>query len=78
MERTKSSTMLHLVGQAGSRTHSVKDHNQSTKETPKEATKETKLQKPTEEEMEVIRKVFIPEYDWKPEQVPYLKNILKL
>ena len=27
--------------------------------------------------MEVIRKVFIPEYDWKPEQVPYLKNILK-
>ena len=31
----------------------------------------------TEEEMEVIRKVFIPEYDWKPEQVPYLKNILK-
>ena len=52
MERTKSSTMLHLVGQAGSRTHSVKDHNQSTKETPKEATKETKLQKPTEKEME--------------------------
>lgn len=44
MERTKSSTMLHLVGQAGSRTDSVKDHNQSTKE--------KKLQKPTEEGME--------------------------
>jgi hypothetical protein len=29
-----------------------------------------------EERMEIIRKVFIPEYSWKPEQVPYLKNIL--
>lgn len=55
MDRIKSSTMLHLVGQAGSRTHSVKDQSskdQSAKETPKEATKKTKLQKPTEEEME--------------------------
>ena len=30
----------------------------------------------TEEGMEIIRKVFIPEYSWKTEQVPYLKNIL--
>lgn len=46
MERTKASTMI----QAGSRTDLIKDHhhNQSTKE----VTKETKLQKPTEEEME--------------------------
>ncbi len=49
MERIKSSTMIHLVGHAGLRTDSAKD--QSTKETLKEATKETKLQKPTEEEM---------------------------
>jgi hypothetical protein len=41
MERIKSSTMLHLVGQAGSRTDSAK-----------ETAKETKLQKPTEKEME--------------------------
>ena len=44
MERTKSSTMLHLVGQAGSRTDSVKDIHQTVKE--------PKLQKPTEKEME--------------------------
>ncbi len=31
----------------------------------------------TEEEMEVIRKVFIPDFDWKQEQIPYIKNILK-
>lgn len=43
MERTKASTILHLVGQAGSRTDSVKDF---------QSVKETKLQKPTEEEME--------------------------
>ena len=43
MERTKASTMLHLVGQAGSRTDVVKDF---------QSVKETKLQKPTEEEME--------------------------
>ena len=36
MERTKASTMLHLVGQAGSRTDSVKDF---------QSVKETKLQK---------------------------------
>jgi hypothetical protein len=46
MECIKSSTMLHLVGQAGSRT------DQSAKETFKETAKETMLQKPTEEEME--------------------------
>ena len=51
MERTKSSTMLHLTGHAGLRTDLVKD--QTVKDqTVKEATKETKLQKPTEEEME--------------------------
>ena len=48
MERIKSSTMLHLVGHAGLRTDSAKDH-QSVKD---QTTKETKLQKPTEEEME--------------------------
>jgi len=47
MERIKSSTMLHLVGHAGLRTDSAKD--QSIKD---QTTKETKLQKPTEEEME--------------------------
>jgi hypothetical protein len=46
IERTKASTMLHLVGQAGSRTDSVKDQS------AKEVIKETKLQKPTEEGME--------------------------
>jgi hypothetical protein len=29
-----------------------------------------------EESMEIIRKVFIPEHPWKPEQIPYLEKIL--
>jgi hypothetical protein len=30
-----------------------------------------------EESMEIIRKVFIPQERWRPEQIPYLENILK-
>jgi hypothetical protein len=47
-ERIEASTMIQIVGHAGLRTDSIKVCDQSVKE----ATKETKLQKPTEEEME--------------------------
>jgi hypothetical protein len=38
--------------------------------------KPTEIPFTVEESMEIIRKVFIPEYTWKPEQVPYLEKIL--
>ncbi len=38
--------------------------------------KPTEIPFSVEEGMEIIRKVFIPKYQWKPEQIPYLENIL--
>jgi len=38
--------------------------------------KPTEIPFSVEEGMEIIRKVFIPKYPWKPEQIPYLENIL--
>lgn len=38
--------------------------------------KPTEIPFSVDESMEIIRKVFIPKHSWKPEQIPYLENIL--